>query len=248
MLNLLWKELECSFCHHIAIPPITQCSNGHLVCKECRPIKLACSVCQTGLSNNRERLAESLVSKIPIPCKYRNHGCNFRNSTSKKENHERICEFRPFTCPVMNCNVPLFLNKFIDHIRTRHMNIDIITEEIFSKCCKFTYHLSVPLKTDLKFFDVSFWGYFVLKIERRTDANMYFIVQALMPPANAAEFYYTVTLRSDQNRELSYGAPTLSLHVPTAKILESADCLILEKYLAENVSFKLVLSIKRTPV
>ena len=66
------KDIECPVC--LRIPrssPVFQCENGHIVCNECHPKLVICSVCRIPLGKIRSRISEMVLVKLPSACKFR---------------------------------------------------------------------------------------------------------------------------------------------------------------------------------
>ncbi len=54
MDDLLTATLECPVCLEVPrVGPISQCDNGHLLCKDCRQKMSDCPVCTSKLRINR---------------------------------------------------------------------------------------------------------------------------------------------------------------------------------------------------
>eukprot|EP01083_Nonionella_stella_P061174 159482_1 len=99
----LMELLECPIC---SIPmvdgPILQCSEGHTICQTCKgklPNPKLCPQCQAELGYCRNRVLESMVEKIPIPCKNKDFGCLLIIPPCDRITHAAQCKFTPFECP-----------------------------------------------------------------------------------------------------------------------------------------------------
>lgn len=96
----LFALFECPVCFDYALPPITQCQNGHLVCQACRPKISCCPTCRVPIQNNIRNLQmEKLASTIQFPCKFSSSGCGALLNCTEKTDHEEGCEFKPYSCP-----------------------------------------------------------------------------------------------------------------------------------------------------
>ncbi|XP_023347929.1 E3 ubiquitin-protein ligase SIAH1B [Eurytemora carolleeae] len=146
----LKKSLECPVCFNIPRkPPIFQCENGHLICAECKPRILSCPQCRKPF-RGRLLFAESLLDRVPVPCRYQTEGCDLEvvcgyieehearchfgpTSCSYSEygctevitrmelgKHQEICGFSPITCQVADCKKKIGKNLYLRHIQTEH--------------------------------------------------------------------------------------------------------------------------------
>jgi E3 ubiquitin-protein ligase SIAH1 len=78
-LSEIKEMVECSVCFHVPeSPPIYQCDNGHILCKACKAQLAECTTCRQRLGNLRSLVAEKLIEKIPVRCKFAEHGCDAR--------------------------------------------------------------------------------------------------------------------------------------------------------------------------
>jgi len=94
-----FKEyFECPVCYTVPRrPPIFQCSEGHLICSECKPKVLHCPICRSGWSG-RLRFAEMLLEKVPHSCRYAGSGCDLELLGPYIDGHEKDCPYGPVRC------------------------------------------------------------------------------------------------------------------------------------------------------
>ncbi|XP_023241879.1 E3 ubiquitin-protein ligase SIAH1B-like [Centruroides sculpturatus] len=90
----------CPICYTLVQPPIYQCSNGHIVCYQCRERITQCPTCRETLGYIRCLFAEQIVQTLEAPCSNQPLGCPEILPSSVREEHERNCRFRPIVCPV----------------------------------------------------------------------------------------------------------------------------------------------------
>ena len=101
------RDFECTICHELVEPPITTCSEGHLVCSQCRATIDLCATCQ---SNKwyRNRLAERCYERIhghvnssALKCKHSANGCEevFANNADKEAHEVDKCRYLCQRCP-----------------------------------------------------------------------------------------------------------------------------------------------------
>lgn len=100
--DILLALFECPVCFEYVLPPILQCENGHLICKNCRGMITSCPSCRVlfGPNNIRNLILEKLSCKVRFPCKYSSNGClEVFYHKEKTEHEETKCLFKPFLCP-----------------------------------------------------------------------------------------------------------------------------------------------------
>ncbi|XP_012539483.1 uncharacterized protein LOC105838455 [Monomorium pharaonis] len=54
------RALECPICLESAVPPVSQCVHGHILCVVCRPKTTRCPICRVRLGQGRCLLADKL--------------------------------------------------------------------------------------------------------------------------------------------------------------------------------------------
>ena len=100
LLGLL-RELECFECSSLPdSPPIFQCANGHLLCKDCHPKTKYCPLCPLKIKGKiRARLAEKILQRIVQKCRYTNCYETFVSANSDRmRKHESDCIFAILNC------------------------------------------------------------------------------------------------------------------------------------------------------
>jgi len=118
--NYLKEKIECPICLRIALPPIMQCRNGHIVCNSCRHKVRDCPVCRESDIDVRNLFAEKAIVYLPIPCSNKQFGCKEEVPYSDKEAHENSCTFRPFNCPFIECEEKLVSADVVEHVTLKH--------------------------------------------------------------------------------------------------------------------------------
>lgn len=114
------QSLECPVCCRIALPPVMQCRNGHVTCNPCRLKVQSCPMCREIDIDIRNLFAEKAVTYMSIPCEYKSFGCRVEIHFKDKEMHERVCKFRPFICPYIECDHKLAADAVVTHVSTAH--------------------------------------------------------------------------------------------------------------------------------
>lgn len=118
--SYLKEKLECPICIRIALPPIMQCRNGHVICNSCRNKVRDCPVCREADIDVRNLFAERAIVYLPIPCINKQFGCKEEVTYSEKETHENNCTFRPFNCPFIECDEKLVAADVVEHVTLKH--------------------------------------------------------------------------------------------------------------------------------
>ena len=94
-LSSLLEILECPVCCNVPrSPPVFQCSNGHMVCQDCRPKLAVCHSCREPQDEIRNRALERLLDIIPLECSFAKNGCNGSMTGENLHEHEKQCQFR----------------------------------------------------------------------------------------------------------------------------------------------------------
>ena len=116
----LKSSLECPVCNRISLPPVMQCRNGHITCNVCRAKVQLCPVCRDQDMDVRNLIAEQAVAYMTVPCEHSHYGCKVEVQYREKENHEKICKFRPYICPYIECDHKLAADCVVEHVSTAH--------------------------------------------------------------------------------------------------------------------------------
>jgi len=114
------QSLECPVCSRISLPPIMQCRNGHITCNPCRLKIQSCPMCREIDIDVRNLHAEKSVSYMSIDCEHKQFGCYRQVQYKEKETHERVCKFRPYICPYIECDHKLAADAVVEHVSTAH--------------------------------------------------------------------------------------------------------------------------------
>ena len=132
--------MECPVCTEVILPPVVQCTNGHLICSSCdQKLKKsaatpkACPVCKTQTSVFSRNLAvERLLRQTSFPCKNHWMGCKdvFRHDTLSS--HQENCEYMCHKCPVVvskagRCGWYGPVNAIAGHIQEVHQQKYTVT-------------------------------------------------------------------------------------------------------------------------
>jgi hypothetical protein len=111
-------EFICTVCTDVVKNPVYfTCS--HMLCLECylQLQNKSCPSCSTNIAeySSPPFIIKNLYNKLTLRCNNFKKGCEFTDSLSDIENHERDCQYNLFTCP--DCE-----EQFIILNRTEHEN------------------------------------------------------------------------------------------------------------------------------
>ena len=121
MMDEVIEQIKCTVCFD-AHSQIYQCSNGHIMCKDCisrqgSPGLIKCAVCRsvTGWSRNRavEKMFELL--KIQVACGIAE--CCTCTKLQDISEHRKTCAFRTYECPIHDSCPEMCLSDLIEHVQ-----------------------------------------------------------------------------------------------------------------------------------
>ncbi len=82
-------EFRCPICFEVPQAEIYQCTNGHTICASCQSNIQLCPQCRvpfqvgTEIGLIRNRVLESLLDSMIVPCPFKKNGC--LNKVSRKD-------------------------------------------------------------------------------------------------------------------------------------------------------------------
>jgi len=238
---------ECPVCYETTLPPIYQCTNGHLVCSSCKTKVTQCPTCRGSLggeSGIRSLALETLASKMVFPCRYKEIGCTETILFLDKKKHENEeCKYRPFRCCIYSCTWEGEGLK--DHFVGEHKFIALELKGLGQRQ-KFRFVIA-----DKKCNDDKIWGqlyslkshtlrdFLFFAYIRRTKATdeYQFFVQHI----NDERLYYTIEV-SGKERTYSYTALTRSIR-ENLQVVSSKDCLIIPSNIVEFLAEDSILAV-----
>ncbi|SPP87511.1 probable E3 ubiquitin-protein ligase sinah [Drosophila guanche] len=237
LVDFYLSLLECPVCFGYIMPPIMQCSRGHLICSGCRHKLTLCPVCRVPMSNIRNIAMENVASKLFFPCKHSHCGCKLILTYSEKKRHEDDCEYRPFFCPYPDekCEWEGPLEDVFGHLIARHENV--ITME---------GHDIIFLATNVDLEGALDWTMvqschgrqFLLSLEKihlGEGCQQFFAACRMIGTMrDAAEFDYSILLESN-NRTLRWQSKPRSIR-ESFVTFTNADFLVLNKSTVELFS------------
>ncbi len=144
----LLPSLECPICMDRIMPPLEQCTNGHVICGVCKPSVLKssnplCPECRVSLrSLSRNLLMEKVVSGLTVPCK---NECGEMHLpyTHSREHEQRTCPLAPLQCPhvddkIIQCDFRGDHTAMVAHCKERHNDNIICCQASESSCAPLT--------------------------------------------------------------------------------------------------------------
>jgi hypothetical protein len=118
--------INCVVCNEIILPPILQCSKGHLICSECKKRCNTCPQCRCRLTTSRNFIFEKLIEDMKFKCKYLN--CNEMVEYKNLLHHHKTCKNKPYTCYKKNCGfesgeLKIFVQHLVDKHKIRYIKL-----------------------------------------------------------------------------------------------------------------------------
>lgn len=94
----IYEDLQCPICFEIPEEKINQCTYGHTICRKCFLSLTVCPQCRSGLRVKgqliRNRVVESLVSKMTVTCPFAKEGCTIRTMGNQILMHKAECKHK----------------------------------------------------------------------------------------------------------------------------------------------------------
>ncbi|XP_044264496.1 uncharacterized protein LOC123011212 [Tribolium madens] len=211
MTEAVLKQLECSVCKELMRPPINQCLSGHSFCNSCRQKVTQCPTCRTNWSDVRNYSLEGVTPSVLYPCVYNHVGCEGAFLGNDIDHHERVCEFKIYTCPISDCKFTGNYSLCVNHFFLNHREFLIestVFQETFTPIASNTMELKYIFEHE----------------------NMYkFTFQRL---ASSCNWYVRILNDYDKNRRYYYNITITDAQVQQRKISKSVVCL--NKDIAKN--------------
>lgn len=227
---------ECPVCFDYVLPPILQCSSGHLVCSNCRPKLSCCPTCRGQLAGIRNLAMEKVANTVSFPCKYASAGCEVNLPHTEKPEHEESCEFRPYSCPCpgASCKWQGSLDSVMPHLMHAHKSITTLQGEdiVF-----LATDINLPGAVDWVMMQSCFGHHFMLVLEKQEKyegvQQFYAIVQLIGTRKQAESFVYRLELNGNRRR-LAWEATPRSIHEGIASAILNSDCLVFDTNIAHQ--------------
>uniref|UniRef100_A0A1B0B0Y5 E3 ubiquitin-protein ligase n=1 Tax=Glossina palpalis gambiensis TaxID=67801 RepID=A0A1B0B0Y5_9MUSC len=226
---------ECPVCFDYVLPPILQCSSGHLVCVSCRAKLACCPTCRGPLANIRNLAMEKVACNVRFPCKYSGCGCPAAVLYTEKPQHEEICEYRPYPCPCPGpaCKWQGSLDHIMQHLKISHQSITTLQGEdiVF-----LATDINLPGAVDWVMMQSCFGHHFMLVLEKREkyDGHPQFfaVVQIIGSRKEAQNFVYCLEINSNRRR-LTWEAMPHSIQQGFMSAIDNSDCLVFDTSIAD---------------
>lgn len=229
---------ECPVCFDYVLPPIMQCSAGHLVCGQCRPKLQVCPTCRGPVPSIRNLAMEKVAATVYFPCRYHNNGCQSHLLHTDKIEHEEQCEYRPYSCPCpgASCKWNGNLDDVMEHLLTQHKSITTLQGEdiVF-----LATDVTLPGAVDWVMMQSCFGNHFMLVLEKQEkfDGHVQFfaVVQLIGARKQAQQFAYRLELNGHRRR-LTWEATPRSIHEGVSSAIQNSDCLVFDTAVAQMFS------------
>ena len=122
-LEEIRKILECPVCLMSPKNPETVhfCSNGHMVCGDCRGQIHDCPICRSDDFNGQNPLMKQILLALPKQCPFVDSGCEVEPEDSEMENHTKSCQYRQIECTnILICKKKIPYIYLINHLQIEH--------------------------------------------------------------------------------------------------------------------------------
>nr|XP_016943577.2 probable E3 ubiquitin-protein ligase sinah [Drosophila suzukii] len=235
--EFLLSLLECPVCFCYMMPPIMQCSRGHMICTGCRQKVGTCPVCRVSMTNIRSLSMEKVASKLIFPCKHSDFGCRAQLSYADKSSHEQDCDCRPYFCPYPDdkCRWQGPLRDVYQHLVSTHENV--ITME-GNDIIFLATNVNLEGALDWTMVQSCHGRHFLLSLEKihlGEGCQQYFTACRMIGSMkDAAEFVYNISLDAN-NRTLRWQSKPRSIRESFVSFT-NADFLVLNKSTVELFS------------
>ena len=244
------EQLQCPVCMEYMLPPITICGNGHNICSSCKQKIQTCPTCREPLSDTRNRALETLALRVECPCANKPHGCTLNFPIALIHEHEDVCQFGPFDCPLnfrIKCNWtgPLteikghVLHKHKDLLRRTYVRLLGLTKPTVGEYSKDTVCVNILLSNDNLFFET---------YEVVGDA-FYYIVRYIGPEKEASQFKYKFVLERGAE-EIAVCKVASSYSTDVKELYDTGKCVKLfcdtvESFLDDNKNLQFHIEIMK---
>jgi len=200
------EDLKCVNCLKVpTAAPIYDCLNGHLLCNRCHhSVYNICPECNIQLVGHRNLFAETVLSRLPIPCKFASKGCTVEIiGRDKIEKHELDCVIGTIVCIRQECNKKMAVPKLPHHMTVDHQCMSLQTNDDY-----FTFPIAIEKSiydTSKQFeethFNIDGRDFFSEII--RTEKGIWFagVFWVSSNDINDDKYSYEIKIRSDDNVE-----------------------------------------------
>ncbi|KAK2082969.1 E3 ubiquitin-protein ligase siah1a, partial [Saguinus oedipus] len=170
---------------------------------------------------------EKLANSVVFPCTYAFSGCRITLPCNEKAEHEKVCKFRPYSCPCPGnlCKWHGPLEAIVHHLTNEHDYIKILNKE----CIIFlAANVNLAGVFDWVMMQFCYGFHFMLVLQkqenRNGDQHFFATVQLIGTRQEAEGFVYRLELKRDRRR-LTWEATPLSIQEDVATAIKNRDCL-----------------------
>lgn len=238
---------QCPVCSDYAVPPVYQCSNGHIVCEDCRGRLFNCPMCREDFHDSIVNLTLAKVSEnLKFPCKFKEDGCTEMLSSEEKRQHEKIdCQHMLVKCPApqADCEYESDMKNMKKHLTAHHSNIPTINGD------------NIEFGIQKEDGEENLWAFklqteeqlFLAVFEIR-DRKLTGILRAFCPKREAYKYATQIAIK---NRHNVYGwrSRCKSLNEDHESIRRSGECMIMDpahvRVFEENEMFTIKVKIEK---
>ena len=219
--------LECPICVEQMLPPIFQCTNGHVICSACKPKISNCPNCQVADLSVRNLQIERMAESIEQPCRYQEYGCDETLPYLTESEHANDCRFRPLRCPEPNCQWTCKTSQALaSHLEDSHRHVYINPNAL-------TNPEGLPLPLSWNFLMKHGNRCYKLRVEL-VEAGCWAYVLELENPGRTVPTKYRLSLSGNQ-RAFSFEGFAYSYDAPS-KPPENEDCLFVRSHMMAHAS------------
>jgi len=235
------------------LPPITICGNGHNICSSCKQKIQNCPTCRELLLDTPNKALEKLAVRVKCPCPNKPHGCTLTFPIALIREHEDVCQFGPFDCPLnyrIKCSWTGPLTEIKGHVLHKHKELLRrvrtlgLTKPNLLKFNKDKIYVDILLSNNNLFFEAC---------EIIGDA-FYHIIQYIGPEKEASQFKYKFVLESGAE-EITVCSVASSYITDVKEVYSTGKCVKLfcdtiERFLDKdrNLQFQVeILKVKEAP-
>ena len=106
----------------LAVGFVVQCNNGHTACARCceKLSKKLCPSCALPIGSSLCIAVEKIIESLQVPCKHAASGCKEKLHYTKSDEHEEVCRYRLFHCPLVGCSFICRKRDIMLHFETKH--------------------------------------------------------------------------------------------------------------------------------
>lgn len=230
--SALLELLECPVCMDIMSPPLLQCTNGHMLCNDCRGKIYKCPQCKVSLNScSRNRALESLAeTALLVNCP--NHGCRKPFKLSRLAKHSTVCEFAPMMCPhdeSCTWSGSIYPKTVVKHLVDKHGAAVFDRNRIHQRQCNPSGIQGGQwpprvYRIGSQYFLLSF-------VQRKGDEYFAIAVRQIIASLPLDRAVCSLWVAQNQRR-LVWEGPVRSCREPLKEITDTDDCLTLRKSLA----------------